>query len=104
VILDGAKLRHSFTPAGSTKRKSEALADPDDITVLGHHLFSGFQNGAGPQTDAISIYHHLVLVSASAPGSRTRSTTRPGRVALAGPSFRPQGMVFISRGWIVTPG
>jgi hypothetical protein len=26
------------------------------------------------------------------------------RVALAGPSFRPQGMVFISPGWVVTPG
>jgi hypothetical protein len=26
------------------------------------------------------------------------------RVALAGPSFRPQGMVFVSPGWVVTPG
>jgi hypothetical protein len=160
VILDGAKLRHRFVPAGSTKPRSEPLADPDDITVLGHHLFSGFQNGVGPQgqaspdgnthstiveytasghvvrqwdikgkcdgvtadtaahmliatvnedahssiytitpsaprghqvvhyryneplphfggTDAISIYHHLVLVSASAPGTTGTAAPQP---------------------------
>ena len=49
VIVNGAKLRHTFIPVGSTKPRSEPLADPDDITVLGHHLFSGFQNGIGPQ-------------------------------------------------------
>jgi hypothetical protein len=49
VILNGAKLRHTFIPVGSAKPRTEALADPDDITVLGHHLFSGFQNGVGPQ-------------------------------------------------------
>ena len=54
VIVNGAKLRHTFIPAGSTKRKTEPLADPDDITVLGHHLFSGFQNGVGPQGQASS--------------------------------------------------
>ncbi|MGC1288799.1 MAG: hypothetical protein WA895_38250, partial [Streptosporangiaceae bacterium] len=52
VILNGAKLRHTFIPAGSSKPKTEPLADPDDITVLGHHLFSGFQNGVGPQGQA----------------------------------------------------
>jgi hypothetical protein len=31
---------------------TEPLADPDDITVLGHHLFNGFQNGVGPQGEA----------------------------------------------------
>ena len=41
VILNGAKLWHTFIPAGSSKPKTEPLADPDDITVLGHHLFSG---------------------------------------------------------------
>jgi hypothetical protein len=54
VILDGAKLRHTFIPAGSAKRRAEALADPDDITVLGHHLFSGFQNRVDPQGQASS--------------------------------------------------
>lgn len=160
VILNGAKLRHTFLPVGSTKRATEPLADPDDITVLGHHLFSGFQNGVGPQgqaspdgntdstiveytagghvvrqwdikgkcdgvtadtaahlliatvnedahssiytitpgarpghqivhyryneplpdfggTDAISIYHHLVLVSASAPGTTGKAAPQP---------------------------
>jgi hypothetical protein len=48
-ILFGSKLRHTFVPAGSTKRRSEPLTQPDDITVLGRHLFTGFQNGVGPQ-------------------------------------------------------
>src|SRR6204780_5361590 len=52
VILNGSKLRHTFIPVGSSKPKTEPLADPDDITVLGHHLFSGFQNGVGPQGQA----------------------------------------------------
>ncbi len=52
VVLNGAKLRHTFVPVGSTKARSEPLADPDDITVLGHHLFTGFQNGVGPQGQA----------------------------------------------------
>jgi hypothetical protein len=160
VIVNGAKLQHAFIPAGSTKRRTEPLADPDDITVLGHHLFSGFQNGVGPQgqassdgntdstiveytasgdvvrqwdikgkcdgvtadtaahmliatvnedahssiytitpsaprghqvvhyryseplphfggTDAISIYHHLVLISASAPGTTGTAAPQP---------------------------
>jgi hypothetical protein len=48
-VLNGMRLRHSFIPAGSARRRSEALADPDDITVLGHHLYTAFQNGVGPQ-------------------------------------------------------
>jgi hypothetical protein len=68
VILNGAKLRHSFIPVGSTKRRTEPLADPDDITVLGHHLFSGFQNGIGPQgqpsTDG-NTYSTIVEYTAS---------------------------------------
>src|SRR5580698_931139 len=49
VVLNGAHLRHTFVPHGSATPKTEALADPDDITVLGHDLFVGFQNGVGPQ-------------------------------------------------------
>ena len=37
-ILNGMKLRHTFIPVGSAKPRSEPLADPDDITVLGRHL------------------------------------------------------------------
>ena len=51
-ILNGAKLHHSFVPAGSKTRKTEALSSPDDITVLGHHIFTAFQNGIGPQGQA----------------------------------------------------
>ena len=51
-ILNGMKLRHTFIPAGSAKPRSEPLADPDDITVLGRHLYTAFQNGVGPQGQA----------------------------------------------------
>ncbi len=49
VVINGAKLSHSYRPAGSAKWKKEHLTSPDDITVLGHHLFTAFQNGVGPQ-------------------------------------------------------
>jgi hypothetical protein len=48
-ILDGARLHHPFVPAGSTHRRSEALSGPDDLAVLGQHLYTAFQNGVGPQ-------------------------------------------------------
>jgi hypothetical protein len=54
VVLNGAKLRHTFVPAGSAKARSEPLADPDDNTVLGHHIFTAFQNGVGPQGETSS--------------------------------------------------
>ena len=31
------------------ERKTEPLTSPDDITVLGDHIFTAFQNGVGPQ-------------------------------------------------------
>ena len=49
VILDGARLTHTFIPSGSAARKTGPLSSPDDITMLGGHLFAGFQNGVGPQ-------------------------------------------------------
>jgi hypothetical protein len=52
IVLNGAKLRHTFRPNGTGAPQIEALADPDDITVLGHHIFVGFQNGVGPQGQA----------------------------------------------------
>ncbi len=48
-ILNGKRLWHSFRPAGSANREREHLSSPDDITVLGHHIFTAFQNGVGPQ-------------------------------------------------------
>ena len=48
-ILNGMTLRHSFVPSGGSKPQTETLASPDDITVLGSHLFTAFQNGVGPQ-------------------------------------------------------
>src|ERR1700728_986693 len=53
-ILSGASLHHWYTPAGKHGRKSEPLTQPDDITILGGNLFTGFQNGVGPQGQASS--------------------------------------------------
>jgi hypothetical protein len=68
VVLNGARLRHGFIPVGSAKPRTEPLADPDDITVLGRHIFSGFQNGVGPQgqpsTDG-NTYSTIVEYTAS---------------------------------------
>ena len=47
VVINGAKLSHTYVSDG--KRKTEHLTSPDDITVLGHHIFTAFQNGVGPQ-------------------------------------------------------
>jgi hypothetical protein len=52
VILSGKSLHHWYTKAGSRKRYSEPLSQPDDITRVGNDLFSGFQNGLGPQGQA----------------------------------------------------
>jgi hypothetical protein len=49
VVLNGMKLWHYYLPAGSSVRAREHLSSPDDITVLGHHLFTAFQNGVGAQ-------------------------------------------------------
>jgi hypothetical protein len=51
-ILFGSKLHHTFVPAGSAKRRTEPLTQPDDITHMGHDLFTAFQNGIGPQGQA----------------------------------------------------
>ncbi len=52
AILSGKSLHHSYTKAGSKALRSEPLTQPDDITRLGDHLFTGFQNGVGPQGQA----------------------------------------------------
>jgi hypothetical protein len=52
AILNGKNLHHLYTKAGSSKQYREALADPDDITRIGHDLFTTFQNGVGPQGQA----------------------------------------------------
>jgi hypothetical protein len=51
-ILSGQSLHHWYTKAGSRKRHSEPLTSPDDITRIGGYLFTGFQNGVGPQGQA----------------------------------------------------
>jgi hypothetical protein len=49
VVIAGSSLRHTFTPAGARKSISEALTQPDDITMLHGNLFVTFQNDVGPQ-------------------------------------------------------
>jgi hypothetical protein len=51
-ILLGADLSHTYTPMGMSTSSTEPLSDPDDITLLGNHIFVGFQNGVGPQGQA----------------------------------------------------
>jgi len=46
VLANGAKIKHK------TATGSEAVSNPDDITLLGGQLFVGFQNGVGPQGEA----------------------------------------------------
>jgi hypothetical protein len=48
-ILLGSDLSHTFTPVRSSSSMTEPLSNPDDITLLGDHIFVGFQNGVGPQ-------------------------------------------------------
>jgi hypothetical protein len=54
VVLNGANLKHTFVPAGSSTPMTEPLTKPDDLTVLGHRLFVAFQNGVGPQGEPSS--------------------------------------------------
>ena len=51
-ILSGQSLHHWYTRAGSRKQHRESLTQPDDITMTGGDLFTGFQNGVGPQGQA----------------------------------------------------
>jgi hypothetical protein len=51
-IASGAKLTHRFTPAGSSKSRTEKVTLPDDIAALGRNVFVTFQNGVGPQGEA----------------------------------------------------
>ena len=72
-ILSGQSLHHWYTRAGSRKQHRESLTQPDDITMTGGHLFTGFQNGVGPQgqasTDGNRDSTIVEFASASCPGS-----------------------------------
>ena len=48
-IISGKNLHHWYTRAGSSAKHREELTQPDDITMTGGNLFTGFQNGVGPQ-------------------------------------------------------
>jgi hypothetical protein len=175
-ILSGKRLRHSFRVVGSGKLHSAPLTQPDDITEAGPYLFTGFQNGVGPQgetapggnrdstiveftgsghvvrqwdvrgkcdgltadparhqviatvnedahssvytidpwasparqvrhyayseplpskggTDAISIFHGMVLISASAPGTTGTAAPQPGYPAVYQVTFHPRRLI-----------
>ena len=51
-IVSGQSLHHRYTRAGSRQPHRESLTQPDDITMTGGNLFTGFQNGVGPQGQA----------------------------------------------------
>jgi hypothetical protein len=48
-ILSGASLQHTYTVSGTESTATAPLSDPDDITQLDGVIFTGFQNGVGPQ-------------------------------------------------------
>jgi hypothetical protein len=48
-VISGKSLHHWYTRAGSVTKHREPLTQPDDITAIGGKLFTGFQNGVGPQ-------------------------------------------------------
>jgi len=50
TILSGKSLHHLYLKGAAPH--SEALTQPDDITRVGDDLFTGFQNGVGPQGQA----------------------------------------------------
>src|ERR1700722_5651597 len=52
-ILSGATLTHTFVPSGGSP-STEPLADPADNTQHDGDIFTGFQNGVGPQGQASS--------------------------------------------------
>jgi hypothetical protein len=52
TVLSGKALHHWYTKVGSNAKFSEPLTKPDDITRVGGHLFTVFQNGVGPQGQA----------------------------------------------------
>ena len=175
-ILSGKRLHHSFRVAGSGTLHSAPLTQPDDITQAGPYLFTGFQNGVGPQgetapggnrdstiveftrgghvvrqwdvrgkcdgltadpgrlrviatvnedahssvytidpwashgrqlrhyayseplpskggTDAISVFHGMVLISASAPGTTGTAAPQPGYPAVYQVTFHPRRLI-----------
>jgi hypothetical protein len=51
-IAFGADLHHQYQANGKGAWHTEALTQPDDITVLCGRLYVGFQNGGGPQGQA----------------------------------------------------
>jgi len=51
-ILSGQSLHHWYTKSGHRGWYWERLTQPDDITTAGGYLFTGFQNGVGPQGQA----------------------------------------------------
>ena len=51
-VISGKSLYHWYTRAGSRAKHREALTLPDDITMAGGNLFTGFQNEVGPQGQA----------------------------------------------------
>jgi len=51
-IAFGKKLHHMFRPNGTGAWTTEALSDPDDITIIGRHFYVTFQNNLGPQGQA----------------------------------------------------
>jgi hypothetical protein len=82
IVLSGSTLSHTFTPQGGTMSTTEALTDPDDITLLGNDIFVGPQNGTGSTNDAVdAIRGRFVpgqpMVAATPCGANSAPATCP---------------------------
>ena len=69
-ILFGSKLRHRFVPAGSTRRRSEPLTQPDDITHMGPDLFTASRTASARRARPAPM---------ATPTARSSSSPPPGR-------------------------
>ena len=69
-ILAGGRLTHRFIPASSAAAKTEPLTQPDDLTILNGRLFTGFQNGVGPQGEPSTDGNRDSTIVEFTPGGR----------------------------------
>ena len=83
-IVSGQSLHHWYTGAGSRKQHRESLTQPDDITMIGGDLFTGFQNGVGPQGEASTDGNRdSTIVAVQTERQGAQAVGHPGQVRRA---------------------
>lgn len=72
VFATGATIQHS------TSKGKQSVFQPDDLAMLGGHIFVGFQNGVGPQGETMSGVSDSTIVEFSSSGSKIKQWDVPG--------------------------